>query len=187
MFHEIEVRHQIYTENSGSGDCSPSCWYVIATLYLVKIYKSVLEHAERAAKRLMKFKDARFVQGFRFPSHLEHLKNHLPAPADTQADSSAEQGERCSQEESGMQGSDEKDRSAEQNRLKQEEGSSAEQDWEEEEEDKDEDKNVAEKDDPFPAALPDLTSEDLTSEDLTSECESLWWSHSLIYPILSQK
>ena len=94
-----------------------------------------------------------------------------------------------------MQGSDEKDRSAEQNRLKQEEGSSAEQDWwkkEEEEENEDEDENVAEKDDPFPAALPDLTSEDLTSEDLTSEdltseCESLWWSHSLIYPILSQK
>ena len=130
----------------------------------------------------MKFKDAQFIQGFRFPSHLEHLKNHLPAPADTQADSSAEQGERCSQEESGMQGSDEKDRSAEQNRLKQEEGSSAEQDWEEEEEDKDEDENVAEKDDPFPAALPDLTS-----EDLTSECESLWWPHSLILQILSQK
>ena len=129
----------------------------------------------------MKFKDAQFIQGFRFPSHLEHLKNH-PSSADAQADSSAEQGERCSQEESGMQGSDEKDRSAEQNRLKQEEGSSAEQDWEEEEEDEDEDKNVAEKDDPFPAALPDLTS-----EDLTSECESLWWSHSLIYPILSQK
>ena len=128
----------------------------------------------------MKFKDAQFIQGFRFPSHLEHLKNH-PSSADAQADLSAEKGKKCSQE-SGMQGSDEKDRSAEQNRLKQEEGSSAEQDWEEEEEDEDEDKNVAEKDDPFPAALPDLTS-----EDLTSECESLWWSHSLIYPILSQK
>ena len=131
----------------------------------------------------MKFKDAQFIQGFRFPSHLEHLKNH-PSSADAQADSSAEKGEKCSQE-SGMQGSafaDENDWSAEQNRLKQEEGSSAEQDWEEEEEDEEEDKNVAEKDDPFPAALPDLTS-----EDLTSECESLWWSHSLIYPILSQK
>ena len=177
MYHKIEARYQIYTESSGSGDCSPSCWYVIATLYLVKIYKSVLEHAERAAKRLMKFKDARFVQGFRFPSHLEHLKNHLPAPADTQADSSAEKGEKCSQQ-SGLQGfafSDEKDRSAEQNtlkqeecssaeqnRLKQEEGSSAErnrlkweegllaeQDWwkkAEEGADEDEDKNAAEKD-----------------------------------------
>ena len=123
----------------------------------------------------MKFKDAQFIQGFRFPSHLEHLKNHLPAHADTQADSSVEQGERCSQEESGMQGSDEKDRSAEQNRLKQEEGSSAEQDWwkkEEEEENKDEDKNVAEKDDFYPAGISDLTREDLTSDDLISECEA---------------
>ena len=139
----------------------------------------------------MKFKGAQFIQGFQFPSHLEHLKNH-PSSADAQADSSAEKGEKCSQE-SGMQGSaftDENNWSAEQNRLKQEEGSSAEQDWwkkEEEEENEDEDENVAEKDDPFPAALPDLTSEDLTSEDLTSECESLWLSHSLIYPILSQK
>ena len=92
-----------------------------------------------------------------------------------------------------MQGSafsDEKDRSAEQNRLKQEEGSSAEQDWwkkEEEEENEDEDENVAEKDDFYPAGISDLTREDLTSDDLISECESLWWSHSLILRILSQK
>ena len=182
MFHEIEVRHQIYTENSGSGDCSPSCWYIIATLYLVKIYKSVLEHAERAAKRLMKFKDARFVQGFRFPSHLEHLKNH-PSSADAQADSSAEKGEKCSQD-SGMQGSafaDENDWSAEQNRLKQEEGSLAEQ--EEEEEDKD----AVKKEDFYPSGISDSTQEGLTSNILISECESLWWSYSLILPILSQK
>ena len=133
----------------------------------------------------MKFKDARFIQGFRFPSHLEHLKNPLPASADAQVDSLAEKGEKCSQE-SGMQGSaflDEKDRSAEQNRLKQEEGSSAEQ----EEEDEDEDEDAGEKEDFYPSGITDLTQEGLPSNVLTSECESLWWSNSLILPILSQK
>ena len=115
----------------------------------------------------MKFKDAQFIQGFRFPSHLEHLKNHSSS-ADAQADSSAEKGEKCSQE-SGMQGSafaDENDWSAEQNRLKQEEGSSAEQDWEEEEEDEDEDENVAE-DRIYVAIVKILEDVDLWIVDLT--------------------